>query len=519
MSQCSHKNTLYYGDNLDVLRRYIADQSVDLVYLDPPFNSNATYNVLFAEQNGSRAAAQIKAFKDTWRWDLGAEEAYRTTVESAPERVADVMTSFRDFLGESDMTAYLAMMAPRLLELRRVLKQTGSIYLHCDPTASHYLKILMDAVFGPEHFQREIIWRIGWVSGFKTQAQNWIRNHDVLLYYTKSGERIFNKPVIPYRPGYVRRNGSKPTGKGIPVEDTWNCHAEDVSPSGKPLDSVMIKSFSTEKLHYPTQKPEALLERIIQASSNEGDVVLDPFCGCGTTVVVAERLNRQWIGIDITQAGIVVIKKRLRDSFGSALKYQVVGEPTSIPDAQALAEQDPYQFQWWALGLVGARRAEVKKGADKGIDGRLYFHDEGERGKTKQVVFSVKAGHTNVAHVRDLRGVLERENAEIGVFITIQEPTRPMRTEAATAGFYDSPWGTRHPRLQILTVAELLKGARIDMPPSRDLRTLQESASRQGGEGKRVKEARAPTVACGRAGNQSRMSRQRQSKGLKHVSV
>jgi SAM-dependent methyltransferase len=230
----------------------------------------------------------------------------------------------------------------------------------------------------------------------------------------------------------------------------------------------MISSQSAERLGYPTQKPEALLERIISASSNEGDLVLDPFCGCGTTIAVAQRLNRQWIGIDITHLAITLMKHRLRDAFGEeiAKTYQTIGEPTSLPDAETLAAEDPYQFQWWALGLVGARPVEQKKGSDKGIDGRLYFHDEVEGGKTKQVILSVKAGNTNVAHLRDLRGVVEREQAEIGVLITMQEPTQPMRAEAAGAGFYHSPgWNKDYPKLQILTVAELLEGKGIDMPP------------------------------------------------------
>jgi hypothetical protein len=219
-------------------------------------------------------------------------------------------------------------------------------------------------------------------------------------------------------------------------------------------------------LGYPTQKPEALLERIIQASSNKGELVLDPFCGCGTTIAVAHRLKRRWIGIDITHLAVTLMKHRLKDAFGEAVRstYEVVGEPVDVNGAGALAEQDPYQFQWWALGLVGARPVEQKKGADKGIDGRLYFHDD-PKGKTKQIIFSVKAGHTTAAHVRDLRGVIDRENAEIGVLISMQEPTQPMRAEAAACGFYKSLWG-QHPRLQILTIAELLQGKSIDYPPS-----------------------------------------------------
>lgn len=466
-------NLLYYGDNLDVMRRHIKDETVDLVYLDPPFNSNANYNVLFAERNGSQAAAQLKAFEDTWTWDQAAAEAYQKTVECGG-RVSQVIQAFRAFLGENDMLAYLVMMAPRLVELRRVLKLTGSIYLHCDPTASHYLKMLMDAVFGPQCFRREIIWSLETVSGYKSTANNWIRCHDTLLFYVRSNSaNTFIKLYLPHKSEYIARfKKTDPNGRryrddrsegrkqyldetpGRAIGDVWN-----------DIMSFQQAATSSELLGYPTQKPEALLERIIRASSNEGDTVLDPFCGCGTAIAVAQKLGRSWIGIDITQAGIVVIKKRLRDAFGDQVAYQVIGEPVSVPDAERLAESDPYQFQWWALGLVDARPVEQKKGADKGIDGRLYFHDEPEGGKTKQIMFSVKAGHTNAAHVRDLRGVVEREGAAIGVLITMQEPTKPMRQEAASAGFYQSPgWSKKHPRLQILTVGELLDGRTIDMP-------------------------------------------------------
>jgi hypothetical protein len=245
---------------------------------------------------------------------------------------------------------------------------------------------------------------------------------------------------------------------GIDVGDVWT----DIEP---------INAAAAERLGYPTQKPEALLERIIQASSKAGDTVLDPFCGCGTTVAVAQRLNRRWIGIDITDLAISLIRYRLRDHYGAEVEttYEVIGEPVSLPDAEVLAAENPYQFQWWALGLVGARAVEQKKGADRGIDGRLYFHDAPEGGKTKQIILSVKAGATTVSHVRDLRGVIEREGAEIGVLLTMQEPTAPMRRETASAGFYESPWGKRYPRLQILTIQELLDGKKIDYPPSRQV--------------------------------------------------
>ncbi len=507
------ENVLYYGDNLDVLRLHIKAETVDLVYLDPPFNSNATYNVLFAEKNGSQAMAQIKAFGDTWHWDQTAAAAYQEIVE-AGGKVSQVMQAFRTFLGDNDMLAYLAMMAPRLVELRRVLKPTGSIYLHCDPTASHYLKLLMDAVFGFENYRNEINWLRSTPHG--TAGKKYGVACDTILFYSKTDTATWNAIYGEYRSEYLEKYYSvtdetgrrfQPTSllghRGVNVEYEWKGlrkhwrypkHRLDEldakgliywplkggiprfkryldEQKGQPILSLWtdippVNSQARERLGYPTQKPEALLERIIQASSNEGDTVLDPFCGCGTTISAAQKLKRRWIGIDITHLAINLIKHRLQNAFGKRVSYKVVGEPTSLPDAAQLAKEDPYQFQWWALGQVGARPAEGKKGADKGIDGRLYFHDD-PKGKTKQIILSVKAGDTvTVAHVRDLRGVVDREKAEIGVLLCMAEPTKPMRTEAASAGFYNSPWGKKYPCLQIITVEELLAGKEIDYPPT-----------------------------------------------------
>jgi DNA modification methylase len=508
------ENFLYYGDNLDILRRHIKDESVDLVYLDPPFNSDQNYNVLFAEHNGSKSAAQINAFEDTWQWDDVAAAAYQEVVESGHQRVSQAMQAFRTFLGGTDMMAYLAMMAPRLIELGRVLKPTGSIYLHCDPTASHYLKMLMDAVFGPANFRNEIIWKR--TSGH-SDAKRFGNVHDTLLFYTKSDKYTWNKTHQNYDEGYVETyyRYTDPDGRkwmsadlgaaGLSgggydyewkgIKRIWRCPPETMAQyekegklyytgngiprlkryldeaKGLPTQDIWadieaLRSWHKEKLGYPTQKPEALLERIVLVSSNEGDVVLDPFCGCGTTIAAAQKLNRQWIGIDVTHLAVALMKSRLRDMFGEQAKYKVIGEPTSVPDAQVLAEENPYQFQWWALGLVGARPIEQKKGSDKGIDGRLYFHDEADsaKAKTKQIILSVKAGNTTVSHIRDLQGVLTREKAQIGVLITMEEPTKPMKTEVASAGFYKSPWG-KYPVLQILTIEELLNGKTIDCPP------------------------------------------------------
>jgi DNA modification methylase len=513
------ENLLYYGDNLDVLRRHFEDESVDLVYLDPPFKSNQNYNVLFAEQSGDRAAAQIKVFEDTWRWDQAAASAYQEIVERGGP-VSQVMQAFRTFVPESDMLAYLAMMAPRLVELRRVLKPTGSIYLHCDPTASHYLKMLMDAVFGPTHFRNEIIWKR---TTAHSSSKRYAPIHDTLLYYGKTDSVFWADIRTEYEQAYLDkyyhfddgdgrlywradlcaagvRHGSSgqpwrgidPSAKGMhwkfgietlekldiagriywPKKGTmpqYKRYRDELK--GKMIPDIWddvdrINPVGNERLGYPTQKPEALLERIIAESSREGDVVLDPFCGCGTAIAVSQRLNRHWIGIDVTHLAVTLIKHRLLTAFSGKAEYQVIGEPVSVPDAQQLANEDPYQFQVWALGLAGARPDEgIKKGADKGIDGRLFFHDEATGGKTKQIIFSVKAGNIQPAFVQQLRGVIEKEKAEIGVLITMNQPSKNMRAEAASAGFYTSAWG-KHPRLQILTVGELMSGKRIDYPPS-----------------------------------------------------
>jgi DNA modification methylase len=524
-------NQLYYGDNLDVLRRHIDDASVDLVYLDPPFNSNASYNVLFAEHDGTKAASQIKAFGDTWKWDDSASRACQEVIE-AGGKVSEAMQAFRSLLGDSDMMAYLAMMAPRLVELRRVLKATGSIYLHCDPTASHYLKLLLDAVFGHANFKNEISWQRTTTKGdYRQGATNWPRIRDVLLYYARDeAKAIFHQPFAPYSHEYITSHygqqdsmGRKfmldnltapgagtrghPTYEFLGVTRYWRYNKEKMSdllkqgrviqpkPGAVPRykryldempgiaigdsweDVYPINSQAQERLGYPTQKPEALLERIISASSEKGDTVLDPFCGCGTTIAAAQKLSRRWIGIDITHLAIGLIRHRLTDTFGGRAKYEVVGEPVSLPDAAKLAQDDPYQFQWWALGLVGARPVEGKKGADKGIDGRIFFH-EGDTTKTKQIILSVKAGHVTVSQLRDLRGVLEREKAEIGVLLCMEEPTAPMRKECASAGFYASPWG-KHARLQILTVEGLLTSKTIDRPPAQTSVTFKRAPKAQ----------------------------------------
>ncbi len=463
-------NFLYFGDNLKILREYVKDETVDLIYLDPPFNSKADYNILFKEPTGEFSKAQITAFGDTWHWNEETERAFREIIRIAPSNVIEMMNSFRQFLHPNDMMAYLTMMCIRLVELKRVLKDTGSIYLHCDPTASHYLKTLMDAIFGKKFFRNEIIWHYRkWPSG----SRQFQRNHDCILFYSKtdSPERIFNKVDLMDRTQSTLKrfgkfkivSGHDEDGKRLPSQ------MEEEESLGVPRDDVWdIGRVPPIKQLFPTQKPELLLSRILRASTNEGDVVLDPFCGCGTTVVEAYKHRRKWIGIDITHLAVNLIKWRLSDMFGleAGVEYKVVGEPEDLEGAKELALESRHQFQWWATAFIDAKPfGDNKKGADTGIDGWLYYF--GEKKQLGKAVVSVKSGGVSVKDIRDLGHVIDRENSGIGILITLEKPTRNMQLEAVNKGFYHSEtFNKDYPRIQILTVEEMLKGKRPDTPPT-----------------------------------------------------
>ena len=536
-------NRLYFGDNLKWLRdrREFPDASVDLVYLDPPFNSNADYNVLFREPSGHVSQAQFHAFTDTWSW-ADAAETYHQFIDSCPNvAVVEMMEAFHSFLKNSPMMAYLAMMAPRLLELQRVLKETGSLYLHCDPTASHYLRMLMDGIFGARNFRSEVIWKR---TGTHSSANRWGPVHDTLFFYSKTDKYTWNRLYVPleerhrerhYRhvdesgrhyahgeltaPGkrngrsglawkgfdvsaigrhwmttverldelysegriYLPEDGSWPRliryedeGKGRAIGDNWT----DISP---------INMQAKERLGFPTQKPAALLERIISASSNPTDIVLDPFCGCGTTIHAAQKLDRQWIGIDITYLAINLIKRRLRDAFGEEIEFEEKGAPTDFESAKRLAELDKFQFQHWALSLIGARplKEGEGKGADRGVDGLLYYYETERKdlpnrvkedaptlrkdaAYREKIIVQVKGGGVGRNDVATLVGDVNNQKAAGGVLITLEKPSKQMRTEAADAGRYTSKlWHDKdYPRIQILTVEGLLNGTEhIDAPP------------------------------------------------------
>ena len=513
-------NALYYGDNLAVLRESIASESVDLVYLDPPFNSNASYNVLFRSPAGAGSTAQIEAFEDTWHWGQEAESAFDQVMRSGKTNAADLLRAMRSFLGENDMMAYLAMMAVRLIELHRVLKDTGSLYLHCDPTASHYLKMMLDGVFGPLNFRNEVTWKRR--HGFSSAVHESVRFGnctDTIFFYGKSDKAVFvpqyNRDTLEYRE-YVRKfftlrdtngrlyqatsltnpayrpnliydyKGYKPPANGWMITrekmENWDrqnrihfpadpngrlrrkSYADELK--GMPIQNLwddinQLGAHDDERLGYPTQKPVALLERIIAASSAPDGVILDPFCGCGTAIHAAQKLGRLWIGIDVTHLAISLIERRLKDAF-SGIAFEVHGTPQDLEGARDLALRDKYQFQWWAVSLIDAQPyGGKKKGADGGIDGLIYFRSDANT--TERAIVSVKGGGVSVPMVRDLKGVLDREKAPVGVFLTLEPPTRPMEKEAASAGFYTL--GERqYPRLQIITVEQALNGAKPAIP-------------------------------------------------------
>ncbi len=515
-------DTLYFGDNLQVLREQLPDASVDLVYLDPPFNSQRDYNYIYRDIASASDTAQEQAFSDTWTMEGAAAEFGEVTLSGHPE--GKLIDTLHQLFGDTALIAYLSVMALRLRELHRVMKPTGSLYLHCDDAASHYLKLVLDCIFGPEYHRNEIIWKR--TSGH-SDALRFGRVHDVILYYTREGKPTRNTVYQPYDEQYAEQyyryrdpdgrrfmsgdaSAAGLTGGGyryewrgvtrvwrFPVETMQRLDEEgriyytrngfprvkrylDEMP-GMPAQDVWhdieaLRSWHAERLGYPTQKPLALLERIISASSNEGDLVLDPFCGCGTAVVAAQKLNRRWIGIDITSLAVNLIRERLSNHFPELWPMPgdvpVAGLPRDVAGARLLFETNPYDFQFWALTLVGAHPpgGRRKKGADRGIDGEILWRDGQDQ--LQRAVVSVKGGrHVGDAMLKDLIATVEAENAAVGLMVTLAAPTRPMRQRAAQAGEYQ--YAARElsdhvtacfPRIQILTVEELLEGRRPELP-------------------------------------------------------
>jgi site-specific DNA-methyltransferase (adenine-specific) len=501
-------NVLYCGDNLEVLEEYVPEESIDLVYIDPPFNSQRTFNVVYKDSR-----AQERAFKDYWSW-AEAASTYVTYVSEAPIKIRSLLNLLHDHLvnDDPDMLAYVTMMAPRIVALHRSLKPTGTLWLHCDPTASHYLRVMLDAIFGPDRFLNEVVWKRTHSHGDPSRHFGAVT--DSLLVYTKSKSYTFNPQYRPFAEDYAakRFNGEDedgrmwqsvtlrspnprpnlhypyPASNGVtykPHKNGWSCEPEVMArydrenrlhfptkPGGQLRlkmyldeskgvkvqslweDIPPINSQAVERVGWPTQKPLALLDRVIRTSSNDGDLVLDAFCGCGTTVLSAERTGRRWIGIDIAQKGVEILEKRFKDDGRPA--PSIVWHPADLDAAVALADRDKEQFEVWVR-----RKLRLKKRPkDRGIDGECYFKDID--GKSWHTIVSVKGGKMlNPAMVRELRGTIEREHAAIGVLVCAVDPSREMRLEATRAEFLpvSDAYGPI-PRIQIVTVEQLLREKR-----------------------------------------------------------
>lgn len=436
----SWRNKLFFGDNLEIMKM-LEDSSIDLIYLDPPFQSGRDYNLVFKELGLEVVSAQVKAFTDTWQWNEESERTYNELIQKqdVAVEVKDYLIGMKKVINNSAMMAYLVMMAPRLIEMRRLLKDSGSIYLHCDPRTSHYLKILMDMIFGKNQFRNEIVWgyRTGGVSN-----RYWASKHDIILFYTKTDNYKFNalKERIYYEKPFFspKQDEQGRYYADVYIRDVW----DDIKP---------VINVSKERIGYPTQKPEALLQRIIMASSDEGDLVLDPFCGCGTTVAVAHKLNRRWIGIDIAYIAIDIISRRLGEA-----EFEIDGIPKDLQGAYALKNKDPFRFQEWAVvrlgGVVSSRRS-----GDEGVDGKIYFYKNVKSKNSVsygEVVIQVKGGKVGVKDVRELIGTIKGQRADFGILVSFDKPTQQMKKTAIGAGLY----ADNMPRIQFVTVREIIDG-------------------------------------------------------------
>lgn len=524
---------LYYGDNLDILKDHIKTESVDLIYLDPPFNSNVNYNVIFKNKDEKESSAQIQAFADTWKCNAESIETYYK-LKKTPGKIADTIVGFYHILGQSSMMAYLIMMAIRLIELKRVLKKTGSLYLHCDPTASHYLKIMLDSLFGPENFRNEVIWK-------RTFAHNDPKRfgsiHDTLLFYTKSDDYLWNTEYLPYDESYINnffkyndtfgryrvviltapgttksgdsgkpwkgidpskigRHWAVPRIKSLPkyfkIPKNWETFSiqqklDELDQQkviywpkkvgGTPgikkyLDESLgtlfqdiiddippLSAQSKERVGYPTQKPLTLLERIIKASSNEGDVILDPFCGCGTAIVAAEKLKRRWLGIDVTCLATSLLEFRMHEEF--CKRITVIGVPQNKEEAQILFDKNPFQFEAWAVSRIKGIHPNQKQVGDKGIDGQGWI---GPKSQYK-IYVSVKGGKNLTPQMlRDLFGTIKRDGAHAGVLLTLHTPTKGMKLEAMSYGYMESSLSLEYPKIQIFTIEDYFEGKLVKLP-------------------------------------------------------
>lgn len=532
--------TLVRGDNLEEMRRF-PDECIDLIATDPPFNSNRNYFVPYRDEHGQEPDTLIRAFTDTWTWGEAAEDAYNHLLVEAGGQIGDTIQGLRQFLNETPMMAYLVMMAIRIVEMHRILKPTGNLYLHCDPSASHYLKIILDAIFSASHFRNEIVWQ-------RTSSHNdgnrFGRVHDIILFYSKNPQPLWNPVYTAHDPEYLERAYRHEDEKGryrvdnltasgvrqgesgqvwrdvdpTAVGNHWRAPRREAWPEGveppenyeslsvhEKLDVLdangliywpprgrvpgfrrylstsrgrrvtdvvtdinPLASNSRERTGYPTQKPTELYKRFITASSNESDLVLDPFCGCGTTLVSAEELNRRWIGIDLTYLSIGAVRQQFERLFPQHReRVTVVGTPENEEQALELARHNPHAFEEWCITHVLKFRSNDRRGADGGIDGTTRFPLGRIQGRQAhgRAVAQVKGGNYTLGHIRDFRTAMQNVEADLGVFVVTRPPTQGMLTEASRAGTYTHPsYDLSVPVLQIYEIQEYFRGILPKLP-------------------------------------------------------
>ena len=462
-----HENrTLIRGDNLEAMRE-LPDESVDLIATDPPFNSKRDYFVPYRDERGRKPETLVRAFTDTWTWGDAAEAAYRELIVDVGGQIADTIQGLRQFLNETPMMAYLVMMGIRIVEMHRILKSTGSLYLHCDPTASHYLKIILDAVFDTRNFRNEIVWSYHRWTGATKHFQ---RMHDILLFYVKDRKLSkFNILTEPYSGKSKHKARRKTT---VHTDGTIDQIYTDDTSREKAMRDVWeisyLNSQAKECVSYPTQKPIPLYKRIIAASSDKGELILDPFCGCGTTLMAAEELNREWIGIDLTYLAIGAVEQQFERLFPQHKNsVTITGTPENVEQALALAHTDPKGFEEWCVTHVLKFKSNAKKVADGGIDGTFRFPIGKDRGRQAfgRAVAQVKGGNYTLGHIRDFRTAMQNQDADLGVFVVTSPPSSGMRTEASRAGTYRHPlFDMEVPALQIYEVQDYFSGILPKLP-------------------------------------------------------
>ena len=514
MYSISDNNLLFYGDNLTIMKSF-PSECIDCIYLDPPFNSNRNYNLLYKNATGAPVPEQVDAFCDTWELDAEKIDMIKNLPSvlrsyKTDENIVIFWQMWMQALRRTQpkLLAYLIYMFYRFLEMQRILKKSGGIFLHCDPTASHYIKILMDSVFGYGNFRNEIIWkRRGEKHNLAKKHMG--KTHDTILYYGNSPSHHYNVVYLPYREEYLQATYKNKDEKGfystfpatnekggnkeyefMGIKRAWRfdkkkmqqLYDNNMLTQSKPTSPFRYKKYletakgvpiqdiwddipairGKDDIGYPTQKPLLLLQRIVEASCPLGGVVFDPFCGCGTSIYAAHLKQRKWIGCDIALISVKLVQAVLQKKYGLTDKenYILDGIPVSLEQAHLLFLKDPFQFQHWAVELAGGF-CSAKKTADKGVDGRIYFETNDD---LKSMVLSVKGGNLAPTDIRDLHGALGADgNAELAGFLSLKEPTAQMKQAAADAGTYQYK-GEGYRKIQLVTVEEMLNGKSFHTP-------------------------------------------------------